>query len=68
MSEAADDLAAQIVAEALRQAGHGPSACAALMREAGEALARLVSHDRACRVHAELARRHAQRAARCWRP
>jgi TolA-binding protein len=68
MKDASESLAAQVVAEALRQAGHGPSACAALMREAGEALARLASHDRACRVHAELARRHAERAARCWRP
>ncbi|HEX3919013.1 MAG TPA: hypothetical protein VHW60_16875 [Caulobacteraceae bacterium] len=68
MSEAPDDLAQEAIAEALRRASHQPSACAALMRLSGQALARLTSHDQACRLHAELARRHAQRAARCWRP
>jgi Arc/MetJ family transcription regulator len=68
MTEEPDDLAVQAVAKALGQSRHQAAACAALMRLAGQALARLTSHDRACRVHAELARRHAERAARCWRP
>jgi TolA-binding protein len=68
MSDAPDDLALQAVTETLSRSGQAPAACAALMRLAGQALARLTSHDRACRVHAELARRHAERAARCWRP
>jgi hypothetical protein len=68
MSDAADDLARQAVDDTLRRSGRGPAACAALIRVAGDALARLTSHDRACRLHAELARRHAERAARCWRP
>lgn len=68
MSDAPDDHAAETIAEALRGADHAPSLCAALMRQAGEALARMTSHDRASRLHAQLARRHAMRAARCWRP
>jgi hypothetical protein len=52
----------------LARAGHAPSACAALMRQAGQALARLTSHDAAARMHAQLSRRHAERAARSWRP
>jgi hypothetical protein len=68
MSDDPDDVALQAITEALDQARHAPAACAALMRLAGQALARRTSHDRACRVHAELARRHAERAARCWRP
>lgn len=68
MNTRSDEAALEAVTEALSQARHGPAACAALMRLAGQALARLTSHDRACRVHAELARRHAERAARCWRP
>lgn len=68
MTDAPDDLAAQAVAEALARAGHAPSACAALMRQAGQALARLTSHDAAARLHAQLSRRHAERAARTWRP
>ncbi len=64
MSEPVEDLAAEAVAEALRQASHRPAACAALMRLAGQALARLTSHDEACRIHASLARRHAERAGR----
>jgi len=67
MSGAPDDLALEAIAEALRRTEQRPAACAALMRLSGQALARLTSHDQACRVHAELARRHAQRAARCWR-
>jgi len=64
MSDAVEELAAEAVSEALRQAGHRPAACAALMRLAGQALAQLTSHDEASRIHASLARRHAQRAAR----
>jgi hypothetical protein len=68
MSASPDDLADEAVAEALRQADHAPSACAALIRRAGQALAHLTSHDQAARLHAQLARRHAERAARSWRP
>ena len=67
-NEDSNDLAVAAIADVLRQARRGPAACAALMRLSGQALARFTSHDHACRVHAELARRHAQRAARCWRP
>jgi enoyl-CoA hydratase/carnithine racemase len=63
-----NDLAIAAIADVLRQARRQPAACAALMRLSGQALARLTSHDHACRVHAELSRRHAERAARCWRP
>jgi hypothetical protein len=68
VSDAPDDLALAAIADAFRHATEKPAACAALMRQAGQALARLTSHDRACQVHAQLARRHAERAARCWRP
>jgi hypothetical protein len=68
MSSDPEEAALEAVTEALSQARHRPAACAALMRLAGQALARLTSHDHACRVHAGLARRHAERAARCWRP
>ncbi|HEX3408216.1 MAG TPA: hypothetical protein VHS81_13345 [Caulobacteraceae bacterium] len=67
-SDDANDLAVGAIADVLRQTKRRPAACAAMMRLAGQALARLTSHDHACRVHAELARRHAERAARCWRP
>jgi len=67
MSDALDDLAERAVADALGQGHRAPAACAALVRIASQALARLTSHDQACRLHAELARRHAERAARCWR-
>ena len=63
-----NDLAIDAIAEVLRQAGRRPAACTALMRLSGQALARLTSHDHASRIHAELSRRHAVRAARCWRP
>lgn len=68
MSEPGEDAAERAVAEALRRFSRSPSACAELMRQAGQALARLTSHDRAAQVHARLSRRHAERAARCWRP
>jgi hypothetical protein len=64
MSDALEDMAAEAVSETLRQAGHRPAACAALMRLAGQALARLTSHDEASRIQASLARRHAERAGR----
>jgi len=60
-------LAEDLVAGLLHDTSHRPAVCAALMRLAGQALARLTSDDQACRVHAELARRHAHRAARCWK-
>jgi hypothetical protein len=67
MSRAPDELADEAVAEAMRHVADRPAACAALMRLSGQALARLTSHDAASRLHAQLAHRHAQRAARCWR-
>ena len=60
-------LAEDLVAGLLHDTSHRPAVRAALMRLAGQALARLTSDDQACRVHAELARRHAHRAARCWK-
>ncbi|HTX50693.1 MAG TPA: hypothetical protein VME40_15020 [Caulobacteraceae bacterium] len=68
MTDGPDDVAERAVAEALARAVDAPSACAALMRQAGQALARLTSHDAAARLHAQLSRRHAERAARSWRP
>ena len=67
MSADPNDLAIAAIADVLKQAKRQPAACAALMRLAGQALARLTSHDEACRVHAQLSRRHAERAGRCWR-
>jgi len=67
-SDDPNDLAVAAIADVLRQVRRKPAACAALMRLAGQALARFTTDDNACRVHAELARRHAERAARCWRP
>ena len=63
-----EDAALEAIANALEKSGQRPAACAALMRQAGQALARLTSHDEAARIHAQLARRHAERAGRCWRP
>lgn len=68
MSLDPNDLAVEAITAVLKKARRQPAACTALMRLAGQALARFTSHDHACRVHAELARRHAERAARCWRP
>ncbi len=68
MSDRPDEIAAGALEQALRVSGASAAACESLMRLAGQALARLTSHDRACQVHARLARRHAERAARCWRP
>ena len=64
MTSLVEEAAAEAVAAALERAGRKPTACAALMRLAGDALARLTSHDDACRAHAALARRHAQSATR----
>jgi hypothetical protein len=63
-----EEAALEAVAEALERSGGRAAACAAMMRQAGQALARLTSHDEAARIHAQLARRHAERAGRCWRP
>lgn len=68
MNAEPDSVAEAAIAEVLRQAPNRGAACAALVRLAGQSLARLTSHDHAAAVHAQLARRHAQRAARCWRP
>jgi hypothetical protein len=63
-----NDLALEAIAKAMGEGGRRPAVCTAFMRLAGQALARLTSHDNAAHVHAQLARRHAERAARCWRP
>ena len=69
MTAPADERALAAIARALADDRRSrPAVCAALVRLSGQALARLTSHDQACRLHAELARRHAERAARCWRP
>ena len=68
MSDELEQSAENAIAALLEQTVDRSAACAALVRLAGQALARLTSHDRAAAVHAQLARRHAQRAARCWRP
>jgi hypothetical protein len=68
MSTDPELLAQDAVAEVLQKTRNGAAACAILMRLAGQALARLSDHDRAASVHAQLARRHAMRAARRWRP
>ena len=68
MNDTADDAAQRAIADTLARAGHAPAACAALVRQAGQALARLTSHDAAARLHAQLSRQHAERAARSWRP
>jgi len=64
VTQPVEEVAGEAVAETLRLADPRPAACAALMRLAGQALARLTSEDEACRVHASLARRHAERAGR----
>jgi hypothetical protein len=68
MSAEHDSAVEAAIAEVLRRSPNRDAACAALIRVAGQALARLTSHDHAAAVHARLARRHAERAARCWRP
>jgi hypothetical protein len=68
MSAEPEQAAQDAIAELLLKTPNGSAACAALVRLAGQALARLTSHDEAASVHAQLARRHALRAARIWRP
>jgi hypothetical protein len=68
MSAELEQAARDAVAELLMKTPNRSAACAALVRLAGQALARLTSHDEAAGVHAQLARRHALRAARSWRP
>jgi len=68
MTPRPDDRAVKAIAAALEGAPNGRAICVSLMRLAGQALARFASHDEAAHVHAQLARRHAERAARCWRP
>jgi hypothetical protein len=68
MSAAPEQAAQDAVAELLSKAPNRSAACAALVRVAGQALARLTSHDEAASVHAQLARRHALRAAGNSRP
>jgi hypothetical protein len=68
MKPSPDELAHKAIVDAVQQGADGRAICAALVRLAGQALARFSSHDRASRLHAQLARRHAERAARCWRP
>ncbi|HEY2709404.1 MAG TPA: hypothetical protein VGI95_15245 [Caulobacteraceae bacterium] len=66
MTGGPDDLAEQAISAALASGGDDRAVCMALVRLAGQALARLASHDAASRLHAQLARRHAERAARSW--
>lgn len=64
MSVEPERLAEVAVADTLLKAPNRAAACAALMRLAGHALARLTSHDQAAAIHAQLARRHALDATR----
>ena len=68
MNAEPEQAAQEAVAELLLKARNRSAACAALVRLGGQALAELTSHDQAASIHAQLARRHALRAARCWRP
>jgi hypothetical protein len=68
MSGAPNDLAEEAIAAVLLKSRDRDAVCTALVRLAGQALARLTSHDQAASVHARFARQHAMRAARCWRP
>ena len=68
MSDDGDQIARDAIAGALSSTPRRAAACAALMRLAGQALAGLTSHDHAASVHAQMARRHALRAARGGRP
>ncbi|HZZ89950.1 MAG TPA: hypothetical protein VFE13_16605 [Caulobacteraceae bacterium] len=58
-----ETLAQDAVEEALQKTRRRAETCAALVRLAGQALARTTNHDQAARLHAQLARRHALRAA-----
>ena len=64
MSDDAEQVAQQAIAEALLKSPSRAAACAALMRLSGQTLAQLTSHDHAASVHAQMARRHALRAVR----
>jgi hypothetical protein len=68
MSAEPEQAAEDAIAEQLLKTRDRSAACAALLRLGGQALARLTSHDQAASIHAQLARRHALRAARHWRP
>jgi hypothetical protein len=68
MSDETDQIAQDAIAGALSNTPRQVAACAALIRLAGQALAGLTSHDHAASVHAQMARRHALRAARGVRP
>jgi hypothetical protein len=62
MSDEAERIAQEAIAEALLKSPSRAAACAALVRLSGQTLAQLTSHDHAASVHAQLARRHALRA------
>jgi hypothetical protein len=64
MSAEPEHLAQAAVAETLVKSPNRAATCAALMRLAGQALARVTSHDQAAAIHAQLARRHAIDATR----
>jgi hypothetical protein len=68
MSAEPEQAAREAIADLLLKTRNRAAACAALVRLGGQALAELTSHDQAASIHAQLARRHALRAARCWRP
>lgn len=56
-----DDLAIRAVSEAVGKTGQQRAMAAALMRHAGNALAKLSDHEDAQATHSRLARRHAIR-------
>lgn len=59
-----EDAAIATVAEAVCSTPQRRAMAAALMRLAGNALARLTDHDEAARLHTALARRHIERMGR----
>lgn len=61
-----EETAAETVDGATEKVKAKPAFLAALMRIAGERLAKIVGHDEASREHAKLARRHAEKEVR-WR-
>jgi len=68
MSADPEQAAEDAIEAVLSKARNRSAVCAAMMRLAGQALARLTSHDQASSLHAQLARRHALRAIRGQRP
>jgi hypothetical protein len=64
MSVHPEMLAQDAVEETLRKTPQRAETCAALVRLAGQALARVTNHDQAARLLAQLSHRHAIRAAR----